>query len=156
MDEVDRDLEKAERDASPSRFPEPEPAPKVERGIDDEIERTRTASSTSSSSSSGSRNSVSRRDRMSRQSTQPDQPYHSLERNETALSRIHTQRSQHSGTVGLTAASKTRTRQAKRPLPEMGAGKPFPPPLPEREEYVVEFDGEHDPMHAQNWKIGKK
>jgi DHA1 family multidrug resistance protein-like MFS transporter len=28
--------------------------------------------------------------------------------------------------------------------------------LPEREEYVVEFDGEHDPLHAQNWPLRKK
>lgn len=41
-------------------------------------------------------------------------------------------------------------------LPAFGAGKPYPPPLPEREEYVVEFDGPKDPMHAQNWPFRKK
>jgi DHA1 family multidrug resistance protein-like MFS transporter len=38
----------------------------------------------------------------------------------------------------------------------LGAGKPFPPPLPDREEYVVEFDGVDDPLHAQNWPMSKK
>jgi DHA1 family multidrug resistance protein-like MFS transporter len=41
-------------------------------------------------------------------------------------------------------------------MPNFGAGKPFPPPLPDREEYVVEFDGPDDPMHAQNWPLRKK
>ena len=38
----------------------------------------------------------------------------------------------------------------------MGAGKPYPPMLPEMEEYVVEFDGFDDPRHAQNWPLRKK
>jgi DHA1 family multidrug resistance protein-like MFS transporter len=84
---------------------------------------------------------------MSRVSTQRD-----LERHPTEISRIHTQRSQHSGTVGRTATS----RASRKPLPEFGAGKPYPPPLPDQEDYVVEFDGPNDPMHAQNWPIRKK
>ncbi|KAI9841007.1 MAG: hypothetical protein M1837_001082 [Sclerophora amabilis] len=75
-----------------------------------------------------------------------------LERNPTALSRIHTQRTQHSATVGRDFKS----RESRKPLPSFGGGKPFPPVLPEREEYVVEFDGEHDPLHAQNWPMKKK
>ncbi|KAI9886873.1 MAG: hypothetical protein M1823_001309 [Watsoniomyces obsoletus] len=74
------------------------------------------------------------------------------ERSATALSRIQTQRSQHSGTVGRTV----KTRDERKPLPEFGAGKAYPPPLPDREEYVVEFDGEHDPRHAMNWSMKKK
>lgn len=69
----------------------------------------------------------------------------------TALDRIETHRSQHLTTVGS-----LRSRDSKRPLPNFGAGKPYPPGLPEREEYVVEFDGPHDPMHAQNWPMSKK
>lgn len=38
----------------------------------------------------------------------------------------------------------------------MGLGKPYPPPLPEREEYVVEFNGPDDSLHAQNWPMKKK
>jgi DHA1 family multidrug resistance protein-like MFS transporter len=41
-------------------------------------------------------------------------------------------------------------------MPKFGGGKPFPPDLPAQEEYVVEFDGEHDPYHAQNWPVKKK
>ena len=68
------------------------------------------------------------------------------------MSRIHTQRSQHEGTVG----EGVRSRASKRPLMPMGAGKPYPPPLPAREEYVVEFDGPDDPLHGQNWSLRKK
>ena len=85
---------------------------------------------------------------MSRVPTQGDY----LERNLTALSRIHTQRSQHSATVGRGPKS----RDFGTPLPEFGGGKSYPPPLPEREEYVVEFDGELDPLHAMNWPLKKK
>ncbi|KAJ5084603.1 hypothetical protein NUU61_009182 [Penicillium alfredii] len=38
----------------------------------------------------------------------------------------------------------------------IGAGKPFPPPLPDAKHYVVEFDGIDDPMHPYNWKISIK
>lgn len=70
-----------------------------------------------------------------------------------ALGRIETHRSQHYGTV---AASRKTTTKESRPLPSMGAGKAYPPCLPEREEYVVEFDGVDDPMHAQNWPMNRK
>lgn len=70
-----------------------------------------------------------------------------------ALGRIETHRSQHYGTV---AASRKTTTKESRPLPSMGAGKQYPPALPEREEYVVEFDGVDDPSHAQNWPMNRK
>ncbi|KAI9760313.1 MAG: hypothetical protein M4579_001717 [Chaenotheca gracillima] len=143
---VDRDLEKAERDASPNRFPEPESA---------RIDRVATASSyasSSSSSSSASSNPTRARqlntDTVSRVATQLDE----LERNHTALSRIQTARTQHSGTVGRSVKS----RKSLKPLPAFGGEKPYPPPLPEQEEYVVEFDGVDDPLHAQNWPLRKK
>lgn len=41
-------------------------------------------------------------------------------------------------------------------MPEMGLGKPYPPLLPAQEEYVVEFEGPDDPLHAQNWPMRKK
>lgn len=105
---------------------------------------------------------------MSRLPTQRDGVGTSrLERNETAMSRIATQRSQHSNTVGASAGLRSRTRASRRwsvggwrteepPMPPMGAGKPFPPMLPEREEYVVEFEGVEDPAWPQNWKLKKK
>jgi len=79
-----------------------------------------------------------------------------LERNPTALSRIHTQRSQHNQTVGAAGLKSRASRRSQRPLPPFGGGKPYPPPLPEREEYVVEFDGADDPLHAQNWPLKRK
>jgi MFS transporter, DHA1 family, multidrug resistance protein len=143
MNEVDRELSAAEREASPRRY---------NGRQSDEIERVLSASSVSTSSSDATsvRRTVNRdptADGMSRVSTQAD-----LERHPTELSRIHTARSQHSATVGRSL----RGRESRKPLPAFGAGKPFPPPLPDREEYVVEFDGPDDPMHAQNWPFSTK
>ncbi|KAE8353194.1 major facilitator superfamily domain-containing protein [Aspergillus coremiiformis] len=79
-----------------------------------------------------------------------------LERHTTrvsnALSRIHTQRLQHALTVGESVKS----QPSRVPLPPFGAGKPYPPPLPAREDYVVEFDGTDDPLYPQNWPLAKK
>ena len=140
MDNVDVDLEKAERNAIPSRFP----AHKDE--AHEQLGRMATTSSDSSGSSSSA--SIVREEmNMSRVNTQRD-----LERHPTALSRIATQRSQHLSTVGRSLKSS----ESKKPLPEFGGGKPYPPPLPAQEEYVVEFDGPDDPLHPQNWPIRKK
>jgi hypothetical protein len=38
----------------------------------------------------------------------------------------------------------------------MGDNKPFPPQLPDREQYQVEFDGIRDPTRPQNWEFSKK
>ncbi|KAL2136687.1 hypothetical protein VTI74DRAFT_2098 [Chaetomium olivicolor] len=133
-DNVDRALEAAERDAALRRDDDRR---------SEEIERVISASSVSSSSSEASR----RGHGMSRVETQRD-----LERHQTELSRIHTARSQHSGTVGRDPKSK----EWKKPLPNFGAGKPYPPLLPNQEDYVVEFDGPDDPLHAQNWPLKKK
>lgn len=143
MDEVDRELIRAEEDARQHMSPTSERAP---RRASNEVERVVTASSVSTSSSGGAR---ARRDTggMSRIPTSRD-----LERHPTELSRINTARSQHSATVGRSV----RSRDNRRPLPKFGAGKPFPPPLPDQEEYVVEFDGPDDPYHAQNWSLKKK
>jgi MFS transporter, DHA1 family, multidrug resistance protein len=84
----------------------------------------------------------------------PTQRSTALSLHPTALTRIQTGRSQHSATVGRLAG--TQSREDRRPLPEMGAGKPYPPLLPAQEEYVVEFDGEDDERHAQNWPMKKK
>ncbi len=86
---------------------------------------------------------------------------HPTERHPEAIARIETHRSQHRSTVGAAAVESrlTRTlsrRKPEKPLPSLGAGKPFPPQLPDREEYVVEFDGADDPLHAQNWPMKKK
>ncbi|KAK3109766.1 hypothetical protein LTR53_016616 [Teratosphaeriaceae sp. CCFEE 6253] len=75
-----------------------------------------------------------------------------LDRHPTAVQRIAEHRLQHSLTVG---SRKTGTSEGPK-LPNFGGGKPYPPLLPEREEYVVEFDGHSDPSHAQNWPMKKK
>ncbi|KAF1944580.1 major facilitator superfamily [Clathrospora elynae] len=153
MNDQDRYTEKAERDASPERFPQAHSlVPEEKAHRHEEIVRTATASSIATSSSSSSQASDAERDiGMSRLPTQRDDVV-DLERHPTALSRIHTQRSQHTQTVG----SSIRSRNSRKPLPAFGAGKAYPPPLPEREEYVVEFDGHDDPLHAQNWPLKKK
>ncbi|KAK3344435.1 major facilitator superfamily domain-containing protein [Lasiosphaeria hispida] len=139
LDEVDRELEAAERDASPNMFP-------ARRS--EEIERVVSASSVSTSSTESTRRIRTRNTSgMSRMPTQND-----LERHPTELSRIHTQRSIASATVGRGPKS----RESRRPLPAFGAGKEYPPLLPDQEAYVVEFDGPDDPLHGQNWPIRRK
>ncbi|KAG0652457.1 putative transporter [Hyphodiscus hymeniophilus] len=142
MNEADLEMARNERNASPERYINTPPGRPSH-----EIERIATGSSSSSSEAS-----ITRRDRpstISRVSTQGD-----LERHPTVLSRIQTARSQHTATVGRSLTGKS--RESRRPLPEMGLGKPYPPPLPSQEEYVVEFDGPDDPLHAQNWPMRKK
>jgi DHA1 family multidrug resistance protein-like MFS transporter len=69
---------------------------------------------------------------------------------EVELSRIHTYRLQHRSTVG---SSRVVPREQ---WLELGAGKPYPPSLPEAEEYVVEFVGPKDPLHPHNWYFPRK
>ena len=38
----------------------------------------------------------------------------------------------------------------------LGLGKPFPPRLPDPEEYTVDFDGENDPIYPYNWASSAK
>ncbi|KAG7701823.1 hypothetical protein KL931_000280 [Ogataea haglerorum] len=42
------------------------------------------------------------------------------------------------------------------PIPPMGGGKDYPPMLPDKEPYVVAFDGEDDPFHPHNWPLSTK
>lgn len=39
------------------------------------------------------------------------------------------------------------------PLPPMGGGRDYPPPLPSRDPYTVSYDGPKDPLHPQNWSL---
>ena len=75
-----------------------------------------------------------------------------LDRHPTAVARIEEHRLQHSLTVGSTKESAKQGIS----LPDFGGGKPYPPPLPEREEFVVEFSGFDDPKHAQNFTMKTK
>ncbi|EED14327.1 bicyclomycin resistance protein, putative [Talaromyces stipitatus ATCC 10500] len=38
----------------------------------------------------------------------------------------------------------------------IGAGRPFPPDLPDRQYYLVDFDGPDDPLNPQNWPSSTK
>jgi len=120
------------------------------------------ASSASSSSVQyeaigGSRGHQEFRRTLSRSATHTSK-INKLERHPTALERIETHRTQHYSTVGGDEAAATRTRSSRqsKPLPNFGAGKSYPPILPASEDYVVEFDGADDPLHAQNWSLKKK
>lgn len=42
------------------------------------------------------------------------------------------------------------------PLPVMGGGRDYPPPLGDRDIYSVAYDGPSDPIHPHNWKLSKK
>ncbi|KAI2471728.1 MFS general substrate transporter [Annulohypoxylon bovei var. microspora] len=145
MEEVDRELLRAEQDAQPHPSHADTHESAAPHRASNEVERVVSASSVSTSSSDGHR--ARNTGGMSRISTHRD-----LERHPTALSRINTARSQHDATVGRSL----RNRESKRPMPAFGAGKPFPPVLPNQEDYVVEFDGPDDPYHAQNWSLKKK
>ncbi|KAI4722434.1 MFS general substrate transporter [Aureobasidium sp. EXF-10727] len=154
MNAQDRFLADNERDASPERFG---PIERLESHESPIAKRRR---------SSASSHSAVRFQEMGRSISRVETQHENeadLERHPTALSRIQTGRSQHSATVGAGGAEsrglgvfRTRSSKASKPLPAFGGGKPYPPPLPEREEYVVEFDGPNDPMHAQNWPFKKK
>ena len=152
-DEEDDRLAAAEREASPERFPVPfgdastEAPAKPKVAQDNEFVGRTVSSSISSSTSSATSIQQVPTERASRLNTQ-----HDVERHPTEMSRIQTHKSQHEGTVGRSVKS----RESRRPLPNFGAGKPYPPMLPEQEQYVVEFDGPDDPMHPQSWSMNKK
>ncbi|KAM0263175.1 hypothetical protein ACHAQJ_001330 [Trichoderma viride] len=74
------------------------------------------------------------------------------EREAIALERTKTIEDQDSHAVGMPLAS----RQDELPLPLMGAGKPYPADLLEKDSYIVEFDGADDPTHPQNWPMKRK
>ncbi|CAG8958175.1 hypothetical protein HYFRA_00000527 [Hymenoscyphus fraxineus] len=146
MNVADQNMIRNERDASPERFPIPGTHHNRQSH---EIERIPTASSASTSSTDATNRHGSGGGSLNQVPTQRD-----LERHPTVLSRIHTAKSQHAGTIGQSLT--TKSRDSRRPIPEMGLGKPLPPALPDREEYVVEFSGPDDPLHAQNWPMKKK
>lgn len=154
MDNVDRFIEKNEEDAREPREEAVEPAESpvhITSHADktESVARPVSAYTSSSDASSVPREEIGTHN-MSRIGTQRDNAT-DLEKVQTVLSRIETQKSQHSHTVGS-----LKSRASRKPLPEFGGGKPYPPPLPEREEYVVEFDGADDPLHAQNWPMRLK
>lgn len=163
MNEADRRMEAAEEDASAEQNNRATANARAASAHTRDqslqngntLSRSATAESSVSSISSGSHVSIVREEMtLSRLPTQRDDA--ALSRHPTALSRIQTGRSQQNITVGAGLRSRTATRESRRPLPGFGNGKEYPPMLPEREQYVVEFDGPNDPLHAQNWPLKKK
>lgn len=177
MNTEDADIMNAERDANPERFHDYDPNNSFEReyapieaarttrthvtqtstqnGATEEAERAGSVSSSSTGSSirTGARTQSHRPSVATRASTRLETEFmHYLDRHPTAVKRIQDHRLQHSQTVGST---KYATGDGT-PLPTFGGGKPYPPPLPDREEYVVEFDGHEDLRHAQNWPLKTK
>ncbi|KAK3986230.1 major facilitator superfamily domain-containing protein [Cladorrhinum sp. PSN332] len=149
LNNIDKAIEAAEFDAA-SPVSTRSPHHDFPERRSEEIERVVSASSVSTTSTD--MEPTQRGVGLSRVSTQAD-----LERHVTELSRIQTQRSQHSATVGRSIRSKrSKASMRSRPLPPFGAGKPYPPLLPNQEDFVVEFDGLDDPLHAQNWPLAKK
>lgn len=71
--------------------------------------------------------------------------------NNVELERIETYRLQHRSTVGSGPGVAPRSEW----LP-MGAEKPYPPDLPDPEQFIVEFTGSNDPLHPQNWSLYKR
>ncbi|PLN79786.1 MFS general substrate transporter [Aspergillus taichungensis] len=67
------------------------------------------------------------------------------------LDRIETARLQQQATVGS-----MRNRIPREQWLPLGAGKPYPPELPNSEDYVVDFEGADDPLHPQNWPMSKR
>src|SRR5277367_1730465 len=150
---VDRDIERAEVEATRtwSARSSLERQRDFEKAAAERKAERRASRASASSSSTGTDTSASSvRAGMSSTATA------SLARTRThpiEQHRTETHRLQHSQTVG---AHPTKSRVPSTPLPEFGGGKPYPPPLPEREEYVVEYDGKDDPLHPQNWPFRRK
>ncbi|KAF2767214.1 MFS general substrate transporter [Teratosphaeria nubilosa] len=66
---------------------------------------------------------------------------------EADLSRLFADRSS-------TATASTQSNLST--LPAFDECKPYPPPLPQKEQYVVGFAGPDDPIHPQNWPLRTK
>lgn len=150
MDIVDREVERAEYDATRTFS-----AQALDRHQG--LENDRTIPDVSSSASSATSSSCSTRsDWQTRISMGRATTVNTLDRRRThpvEMHRSETHRLQHSLTVG---ASSTKTGRSQKSLPNFGGGKPYPPDLPEQDEYVVEYDGKDDPLHPQNWPMARK
>ncbi|KAK9314563.1 major facilitator superfamily domain-containing protein [Lipomyces starkeyi] len=73
-----------------------------------------------------------------------------------SLERVRSAISIANETIGAFPGQQLDYTKIGEPLPPFGRGKPFPPMLPNREAYVVEYDGPNDPDHPQNYPLSKK
>ncbi|RMZ90160.1 hypothetical protein DV736_g2627, partial [Chaetothyriales sp. CBS 134916] len=150
MDIVDRDMERAEYQATriwSQSSKEHHEEEIVRRASGQEHRDDESFSSSSTNSDRGNMNRIATASaatigsRGYRTQTHPIEDF-----------RTETHRLQQVATVGASSLRKRKTL----PLPEFGGGKPYPPQLPEQEQYVVEFDGKDDPLHPQNWPLRSK
>lgn len=150
MDNVDRDIERAEYEATRIYSAQ---SLDQRRSLE---KATGRRSNVSSSGSSATTSSISTGpDLQQRMSMGRAITVNDLERRRThpvEMHRTETHRLQHSQTVGAS----TKTRTSEKSLPNFGGGKPYPPDLPAQDEYVVEYDGKDDPLHPQNWPFSRK
>lgn len=154
VEEAEEPTETREETGEPLEEVETQPARRGDgpHGTPDETGSIASSSSTSSAQRRGPRQR--HMSTISKTSTRMERDLMDyLDRHPTAVSRIEQHRLQHMQTVG--SAKKTFTGDGVE-LPDFGGGKPFPPPLPEREEYVVEFSGFDDARHAQNFPMKTK
>lgn len=144
MDQVDLGIQNAERDASPERL------------RDDEARlsscsiHTGASSTTLESENQSHPYSSGSPLRLQQARLQRTRSLHPTE-----LDRIATHRLLHSSTVGTSRPNITHGTSATKTT-SLGAGKPFPPTSYDVEDYLVEFDGPHDPLHPQNWPMKKR
>lgn len=164
MNIEDLDIVNAERDSDPVRFRSYDPSNDIStryeemhprhqsngrpeaqasEAVEETEERPGSVSSRSSVDNDGNTLPSTRRPSYAtsaayRMSTRRESEIgHYLDRHPTAIKRIQEHRLQHVQTVGSRKPYSVEGVE----LPSFGGSKPYPPPLPEREEYVVEFDG---------------
>jgi len=152
-----QEYEAMHRSSTEPRYPEGEEPPAVAEELQEEVEHLSPASSIAEDRSESIAGRSRRRNRqlssISRASTGFEEAFMDyLDRHPTAIKRVQDHRLQHAKTVGSSKFSQIDLET----LPSFGGGKPYPPPLPDREEYVVEFNGHDDPTHAQNWPMKTK
>lgn len=140
MDNVDRFISRAEADAEPERF-----SPLS-------TNRTHNTASAGLSLSFEKTSDTLRggfEEARTRSNTARESRLH-----QTELVRIATHHLVHSSTVGTT--DRQRTRRYSEAKETLGAGKLLPTSTFHVEDFLVEFDGSEDPLHAHNWPLKKK
>lgn len=184
LEEADANVAHAEEEADPERWQKYPPARGLEReysnfhdqddqqrreqqsdsqegkgertGVEpqEEVEEDGGSSSSVSTASQQPRQRPSRFDsQLTTTSTRMEEAMMAyIDRHPTVVKRMEHHHLAHSMTVGGSKFGPVETSE----LPPFGEGKEYPPPLPNQDDYVVEFNGHDDPHHAQNWPLKKK
>jgi DHA1 family multidrug resistance protein-like MFS transporter len=137
MDNVDRFISRAEADAEPERF------------SPHNTHRTASADHSLSSEKISDTLSTGSEEVRTRSNGVQGSGLH-----QTELDRITTHGLLHSSTVGSTY--RQRTRRSSEIKERLGAGKLLPTSTFHVEDFLVEFDGPEDSLHAYNWPLKKK